>query len=54
MPVFKHGFFRSEENVYLAILYTQNVYQKMFFQITFFFFIMADVMPKDRLMLCLG
>ena len=32
----------------------KNVYQKMFFKITFFFFIMADVMPYVRLMLCLG
>ena len=32
----------------------KNVYQKMFSKITFFFFIMADVMPYVRLMLCLG
>ena len=32
----------------------KNVSQKMFSQITFFFFIMADVMPYVRLMLCLG
>ena len=30
------------------------VYQKIFSKITFFFFIMADVMPYVRLMLCLG
>ena len=32
----------------------KNVYQKIFSKITFFFFIMADVMPYVRLMLCLG
>ena len=53
-PVFKHGFLRSEENVYLAILYTQKVYQKMFPKKHFFLFLMADVMPYVRLMLCLG
>ena len=29
LPVFKHGFLRSEENVFPAFLYTQNVYGKM-------------------------
>ena len=28
-PVFKHGFLRSEENVFPAFLYTQNVYGKI-------------------------
>ena len=28
-PVFKHGFLRSEENVFPVFLYTQNVYGKM-------------------------
>ena len=32
----------------------KNMYQKMFSKITFFFFIMADVMSYVRLMLCLG
>ena len=29
LPVFKHGFLRSEENVFPVFLYTQNVYGKM-------------------------
>ena len=29
LPVFKHGFLRSEENVFRVFLYTQNVYGKM-------------------------
>ena len=28
LPVFKHGFLRSEENVFPVFLYTQNVYGK--------------------------
>ena len=42
LPVFKHGFLRSEENVYLAILYTQNVYQKMFSSKNIFLFLCRD------------
>ena len=30
MPVFKHGFLRSEENVFQQFLYTQNVCGKIF------------------------
>ena len=45
---------KSEENVCLAILYTQKVYQKMSSYKHFSFSLMADVMSCVRMMLCLG
>ena len=38
LPVFKHGFLRSEENVHLAILYTQKCVSENVFQINIFLF----------------
>ena len=54
LPGFKNGFLRSEENIYLAILYTQRCIRKCFSINIFSLSLMADVMPCVRLMLCLG
>ena len=45
LPVFKHGFLRSEENVFPAIFYTQNVCGKIFSFTIFNIYVWLVLLP---------